>query len=263
MRLGVIGYKGFIGSAIVRAANLKGFEVELIGKDYQLEKTGCFDAIVDANGNSRKYIADTDPHSDFLMSVASVSLRATILRARTYVYLSSGEVYGPVQTITNSEETLIDRSIRKSNYGFHKLLAESLISHYAERSLIIRLGGFVGPGLVKNPVFDILNGNPIRVNPRSKFQFIDIDFASNLILDLVGNRSSGIFNLASKDTITPEQIGSIAGVAVNCLHSDLPLEHHELNIRKLESTLMTTIPSTKIFVSEFILWRARLGAKCV
>ena len=48
-----------------------------------------FDAIVNANGNSKKYLAEQDPQLDYEMSVESVSRSLADFRFETYVFISS------------------------------------------------------------------------------------------------------------------------------------------------------------------------------
>ena len=181
--IALIGSTGFIGSAFARA--LEARSVKFIALERDAIYNQLVDVVIDANGNSKKFIAEKHPHFDFQSSVASVSSRLTSLRYSTYVYLSSGEVYGVDQYVSNSSEDVCILEPARSYYGMHRRLAEFLVGAHAKRNFIFRLGGFTGNGLRKNPVYDIVNGNALFVHPDSAFQFMDVDFAANLMLDLL------------------------------------------------------------------------------
>ena len=251
MIVGLIGSNGFIGSAISRQLNLRGVPTINIFKHTDLASIGPIDVLIDANGNSRKYIADTDPLLDFDLTVKPVLSRLVNIKPKTYVYLSSGEVYGEVQNLDTTIEDRLSASTQRSNYGMHKYLSELLVQQYSNRYFLIRLGGFVGAGLKKNPVFDIFNSQPLRVSPKSKFQFMDVDYAATLLLDLIERASPGAYNLSSVGTIALSEVCTIGKKPLldRCeLHR---MEYHELSVQKIQNTLGIEVPSTTEFVTRF------------
>jgi len=251
MIVGLIGSNGFIGSAISRQLNLRGVPTINIFKHTDLASIGPIDVLIDANGNSRKYIADTDPLLDFDLTVKPVLSRLVNIKPKTYVYLSSGEVYGEVQNLDTTIEDRLSASTQRSNYGMHKYLSELLVQQHSERYFIIRLGGFVGAGLRKNPVFDILNNQALRVAPQSKFQFMDVDYAAAILLDLINRASPGIYNLSSVGTITLDEIFTIGKKPRRDKYESNRMEYHELSVQKIQNALALQIPSTTDFVSRF------------
>ena len=54
--------------------------------------------------------------------------------------------------------------------------------HSTRNWLILRLGGFVGLGLKKNPIYDILQGGPLWLAPESELQFLQVEFYPNILL---------------------------------------------------------------------------------
>jgi nucleoside-diphosphate-sugar epimerase len=241
--IALIGSTGFIGSAFARA--LEARSVKFIALERDAIYNQLVDVVIDANGNSKKFIAEKHPHFDFQSSVASVSSRLTSLRYSTYVYLSSGEVYGVDQYVSNSSEDVCILEPARSYYGMHRRLAEFLVGAHAKRNFIFRLGGFTGNGLRKNPVYDIVNGNALFVHPDSAFQFMDVDFAANLMLDLLFEAPPGVYNICGRGTLKVSQMLAILNPRLQPFFQADRMEHHELNLAKLEFYSKKSIPSTK------------------
>lgn len=215
--LAVIGANGFVGSAFVRQGGAAGFEVASITRENYASFVGhSFDVVVDAAANSKKYLADADPKEDFRLSVEHRLNTLMDFRAGTHLHVSSVDVY---DDLTTPETTREDRSIdvsKTSRYGFHKLLAEEMVRHYASDWLIVRLAGMVGPGLRKNPVFDILNGLPLRIHPDSQYQFMVTDEAARISLALLerGSRKE-VVNVCGKGLISPKTVAQMAQLPLN------------------------------------------------
>ncbi|MCX7723331.1 MAG: NAD(P)-dependent oxidoreductase [Verrucomicrobiae bacterium] len=218
MRVTVIGAKGFVGSAFVRL--LKDVsEIELVEVTRETFGAHCgieSDVVIEAACNSRKYLADQDPAADFQAS--AVHRLESLLKypARLHVHISSVDVYPELDSpCTTTEDALIDPS-RCSRYGFHKWLTEQLVLHYAKQWLIFRLAGMVGPGLKKNPVYDILHGQPLRVHPDSRYQYMHTDDVARICWELVRRGfQNKIFNICGTGTVTMRRIAELAGRPLN------------------------------------------------
>ncbi|MBU4461359.1 MAG: NAD-dependent epimerase/dehydratase family protein, partial [Verrucomicrobia bacterium] len=62
----VLGAKGFVGSAIAAEAARRGWRVVAVDKEEYAAAVGTScDLLVNANGNSRKYLAAQDPKLEF------------------------------------------------------------------------------------------------------------------------------------------------------------------------------------------------------
>ena len=142
----------------------------------------------------------------------------------------------------------IGRLVRKC-----ELLAEQLVQHYASAWLIIRLAGMVGPGLRKNPVYDILQQQPLRIHPDSQYQFMLTRDVARCVWALVERRITGeIFNLCGKGLITPREIASLAGRSMDLSLMDSS-SHPRIvyvNTAKIESIL--SLPETRTSITKFI-----------
>jgi nucleoside-diphosphate-sugar epimerase len=209
----LLGGNGFVGSGFVKYLNEIGIPFIIIGRDnyHQLIGSEC-DVFINANGNSKKFLAKNDPKMEFQASVASVRNSLIDFKFKKYVFLSTSDVYPdcsmPELTL---EDTLLNVA-KQSPYGFHKHIAELCVQHGAEDWLILRQGGFVGQGLKKNAVFDILYGDKLWVHPESRFQFINTEDSARLVIDLIQQNIYGqIFNLTATGTISANQIMYLVG----------------------------------------------------
>lgn len=209
--IGIVGANGFVGSALVDHFTTSGYEVTSITREnFGKYQSSHFDILIDAAGNSKKFIADENRMLDFELTVRHRMQTLLSFNAPLHVHISSVDVY---QDLTdperNTEETTVDLGAN-SNYGFTKRLAELIVQRHAPQWLIFRLSGMVGPGLRKNPVFDIANGFPIRINPDSSYQFCSTEYVANLIRTVVekGVRDE-IINVAGRGQVTPRDIAKV------------------------------------------------------
>lgn len=249
----VIGAKGFIGSAVAAEAAARGYCVTAVDLDnYQELKGAEADLLINAAGNSRKFIDDQDPVKGYELSVTSVMNVLHDFRFKFYVQLSSGAIYPDEGSPhKNSEETPLQTS-EMTRYGFHKWLAEQLVRHYAPKHLIVRMGGFVGPGLKKNALFDLLTGGPLFVHPDSEFQYMDTRDLAKAVFALCEGAAGKetLFNLSARGTVSVRQAAGWAG-------RELPEEafkrsrtRAELNVDK--AARIVTLPETGETVRRFI-----------
>lgn len=184
MKIIVLGGDGFLGSALFSRAQREGHETVGITRDtYEAQKGLSCDVFVNANGSSKKYVADHDPSLDFDLATRSVMRSLHDFKFGLYIYVSTVVVYNrPEDPAQTSESSAIDPA-RLTPYGFHRFLAEWIVRRYASRWLILRVGGLVGPGLSKGPVFDIVSGLESTLDPSSRFQFVDTRFVASVLLE--------------------------------------------------------------------------------
>ena len=247
----IIGGKGFVGSAFVRASAAIGKEIMVIDRQNYGEFIGkSCDVLINADGNSIKFLAQQNPIQDFDASVRSVRASLMDFAYECYVYLSSCDVYPDCSSPqTTSEDQELDVS-KQSAYGFHKYLAEQCVRHVAKRWLIIRFGGFVGPGLKKNPVFDILNGGPLWLDPESELQFMHTDQVANIVLTLLDRGlHHEILNICGMGVVKLHEVMNQTGKHVP-VQPGSPKVRYEANLNKISA--LTEIPETRLTVFNFV-----------
>ncbi len=249
----VLGGHGFVGQAVVAVAKAKGYHVTAVSRDnYESVKGATCDVLVNANGNSRKFLARENPPADFQASVESVLHSLMDFKTDRYIFLSSIDVYSNVRDPeANRESTSIDPS-QLSPYGLHKFMAEQLVRYYQPEAVILRMGGFVGPGLWKNPIFDLITGQQLRVHPDSAYQYMPTAELARIVFELIEtNMRSECFNVAGSGTV---RIREIAEMIPDCALSDQgdwsDPEHYEINTDKLSA--LTVLPESRYSVERFI-----------
>src|ERR1035441_4342456 len=185
----ILGGKGFLGSSLVRHCRALGWDHVAIDRDEYASFVGArCDLLVNASGNSRKFLARQNPVEDFDLNVRSVRKALEDFHFGVYVHFSSADVYPDSSSpATTREDVPIDPACQ-SPYGFHKYLGEQCVRHKAAEWLILRLSGFVGPGLQKNPIRDILSDQRLWVSPDSEFQYMHTRDLARIVFELAINR---------------------------------------------------------------------------
>lgn len=249
----VLGGRGFVGSAIVEEARARGCAVTLVEKDdYDTHIGASADLLVNANGNSKKYLAAQNPELEHELSVRSVEKSLQDFRAGRYVHLSSIDVYPDVRNPAHNRETAAIDPSKLSVYGLHKHEAEERVRAQAKSWLMIRMGGFVGPGLWKNSIHDLLKRQSLRVHPDSEYQYLHTRDLARIVFDLVeAGVEKEIFNVAGDGVISPRAVAAmIPGCDLSGLPPGLPRERYEINVDKIRAR--AALPRTVETVREFV-----------
>ncbi|MCZ7591965.1 MAG: NAD-dependent epimerase/dehydratase family protein [Kiritimatiellae bacterium] len=254
----VLGATGFVGSAIVREAKVRGLSVLEIGRaNYQPGLSARW--LINANGNSKKYLAREQPAHEFDLSVRSTMRSLHDFNFERYCFLSSIDVYDNVCDPANNGEDAVIQRDKLSPYGLHKLMAEDLVRHYAPHWLILRMGGFIGPGLRKNSIYDLLKGVPLRVHPDSRYQYQHTQSLAAIALDLLaGGAEREVWNVAGAGVI------SVREIAEWIPNAQLPPligtpERYEINIARLQARreVASTRDTVRQFVEDVLAGRER------
>ncbi|ADE39231.1 NAD-dependent epimerase/dehydratase family protein [Candidatus Puniceispirillum marinum] len=250
MRYFVLGGEGFIGRAIVSHFERQNADVQVITrKNYQSLIGESCDIFINANGNSKKYLADKDPELEYQLSVESVRKSLKDFYFKKYVLLSSGEVYPDVSTGRLCEEDEEINEDNLSNYGKNKRMAEREVQQACSNAIILRLGGLVGKGLSKNPIYDISHNEKLWVSADSEMQYVNVAFAAKFISELLDKSHSGIYNLTGKGhLILSDLINAVSSKSE--ISPDTPLVKYNLSVKKACEIL--EVPATTVTVMEFL-----------
>lgn len=203
MKALILGAQGLAGSAFMRVWPGMGIEcIPVTRANYDAMRGASADLFVNANGNSSKRLANEDPVGELERSVAPVLRSHEDFSFGRYVLLSSADVYEDTTSVeTTREDTPIDPG-RLSPYGRAKWLAEAAARRRDRPLLVLRLGGLIGPGLRKNPVYDLLHGDRIFVDPESRFGYLHTDDLAALALQLVTEHPAAeLVNVAGRGLV--------------------------------------------------------------
>lgn len=247
----IIGGNGFVGSAIARACERRNLPYQKITRENIDEFTdSACEILINANGNSKKFMSEREPLWDFDASVKSVRASLVNIKADKYIHISSCDVYPDCSSPEFTKEDQVIDVTKQSAYGFHKYLAELCVMRHAPKWIIFRMGGFVGEGLKKNAIYDILQGGPLWLDPESELQFIDVDKAADLIVDVAISQKSGeIYNICGKGTVRIGDVIALANKEVSIM-PEAPRVRYEISIEKMQEIL--ELPNTKEDVFEYV-----------
>jgi len=195
----ILGGNGFLGSAFCDFFKNNNIRFESIAKNNYKNYIGkkC-DIFINANGSSKKYLYETNQLLDFELNVFSVYKTFKDFKFKTYVYLSTSDIYGSNVNLSSSDEKTLVDSKSLSGYAFHKYISENLVKYFCRKWFIFRLNGFVGKKLKKNIIFDLLNYIPLFIKPTSKIQFMDTKKMAECIFEIVkkNKKINNVYNLS-------------------------------------------------------------------
>ena len=195
----LVGATGFVGQTLARQTR---FDRSYRSTDIANIRYGVFDIVVCAAAPAQKWIANRNPVADRETIESLIRQLETVSCAR-FVLISTVDVFkNPVAV---DEGTNIDETGLQP-YGLNRRLLEVFVAKHFRNHLIVRLPGLVGPGLRKNVIFDLLNGNNLDlIDSRGVFQFypmvnlwkdIELAMRANLCLLHLTAQAVGVADVA-------------------------------------------------------------------
>ena len=161
----LIGSSGFVGSTLLRQTN---FDALYRSTNIAEIDGRSFDTVVCAAAPAQKWIANREPAAD-RRNIEALMAHLDALQCRRFVLVSTVDVFR--EPVGVDEDSAVDEAALHP-YGLHRRLLERFCAQRFERCLVVRLPGLVGPGLRKNAIFDLLNGNNLQaIDARGVFQF--------------------------------------------------------------------------------------------
>ena len=247
----LLGGRGLVGSAFARVCEASGLPFAILDREtYASYRGQSCSLLINANGNSRKPLAKEKPLEEFDASVRSVRASLVDFRFERYIHLSSCDVYPDCSSPETTREDVAPDIARQSPYGFHKYLAEQCVQHAAADWLIFRFGGFVGPGLRKNAIYDILHGGRLWLDPLSELQFLHTEDAARIVLDVAARGvTREVFNLCGRGVIALSEVIERTGRDV-VLQPGASRVRYDVSIEKISR--LVEVPETRSAVLSFV-----------
>lgn len=247
----LVGGGGFVGSGLARYCARRGLPHTVVTRANYAEHVGRrADLLVLAHASSKKVLARERPLADFDESTRSVRAALLDFPAERVLLVSSCDVYPDCSSpMTTREDAVVDVTAQ-SPYGFHKWLAEECVRHAARHWLVVRYGGFVGPGLKKNAIFDILKGGPLWLDPASRLQFLHTDDAARLTFALLDRGlDREVVNLCGRGLVELSEVAAWAGGPVP-VQPGSPTVRYDASIEKVSR--LVDVPETRATVRAFV-----------
>ncbi len=130
---------------------------------------GHFDTVVCCAAPGTKWKANADPVSD-LNGVTRLVHSLAALSAQKFILISTADVFGQPVDADEGDDPNPDCA-----YGHNRHWLERQVVRIFPNVSIIRLPGVVGPGLKKNPIYDMQNEHRLEhLNPDSVYQWYDV-----------------------------------------------------------------------------------------
>ena len=204
----VLGGKGLVGSSIVSRLDSNGYHVISVDIENYNDYIGEYcDVFINANGNTYRYKANSEPLWDYNSSVSTVVKTFSDFKYNKYIYFSTIDVYNNLYEKKSNMESVYINPTKHDYYGFHKWVSERLVEKYCLNYIILRLGTVLGDKLKKGPIYDLLHNNTLYMSIKSKLTFIDTDSIANAIMLLmVENNSADIFNVSGTGYVEVQEL---------------------------------------------------------
>lgn len=232
--LAVIGSLGMLGSDLVKY--LQRYHQKVIGIDrnnYNQYQGHCFDVVINANGNSKKYWANDHILADFVASTVSVYNSLFDFPCNTYIYISSSDVYENHSSEKTTYESEIIDPKNLSPYGLHKYLSECIIQNVMTDYIILRSSMILGTTLKKGLLFDILHKSRLFITDKSRYQMITTNELAKIIHFLLNhNITKKIFNIGGRGVVAISEISHYIKKSVD-FPQDGETHIYQTNVSKL------------------------------
>lgn len=212
--IGITGADGFIGRQLSRV--LEGQSFKLIKYDLnnldirnEIDLSNEIDVLYHLAAINKPYFSKLNPAETFKANVlGTLNLLEAVRKSniKKIIFTSSILVY---KDLTKTKETDLVGYNGIYPYGLEKIIGEEYIKIYSDLLgidyMIFRISGAYGPGMYKNPIFDIIQGlknNKIKlyINKNSIYNFIYIDDIISALIKALDWKND-IINLCSDENL--------------------------------------------------------------
>lgn len=214
----LVGHTGFVGGNL--AARHR-FTACFNSKNIESIRGRNFDMLVVSGMPAAKWLANRDSLGD-RATLDSLWSNLAKCEAKSVVIVSTVDVYPVPRGV--DEGTMIEPMFQEP-YGKHRYELERRASFQFPRVLGVRLPGLYGPGLKKNAIYDLMNGNQVeKIHPDAKYQFYNLNrLWSDIRIALEAGLK--VVNLATEPVSMREVARAEFGHAFGSAPGSLPAEY--------------------------------------
>ena len=165
----LIGHTGFVGGNLARQAD---FSACFNSQNIEEIAGRAFDRLVFAGAQAKKWWANQQPEEDWAGIARALDAMSDVTAERP-VLISTVDVLGASDAHANEGTPVEINGLHA--YGLNRRRLEEAFHKQFDHGLIIRLPGLFGPGLKKNVLYDLAQGNLLdKINRDSWFQYYDL-----------------------------------------------------------------------------------------
>lgn len=188
--IGVVGFKGFVGSSIYEKLFVKHEVIGIDRNNYFKNQSTNYDILINSAMPSKRFWAKLNPEKDYEETVIKTKNLMRDYNYSKFIHISSVSARCQPETI----------------YGKNKKKSEDLVKKN-NNYLIIRLGPMYGNKLNKGVLIDLVNNKKVFCNSNSKYSFTNLDFISSWISRNL--KFSGLIELGSQNYIILDKLREI------------------------------------------------------
>jgi dTDP-4-dehydrorhamnose reductase len=193
LNIGLLGYKGFIGSEISRFLQLnKSYTTTRISRELFTNKkirNLDFDLLIHAANPAKRFFANSNPEIDFWNTVEKTNEIINCFNFKKLLLIS----------------TLSCRTQPNSIYGKHRLICEELA--YRNNGAVVRLGPLFGGSRKNDTLHDILNNRDVYYASNTKYCYANVEWVANFIVNnLFLLHDNKITEVGARDYVSLEEI---------------------------------------------------------
>ena len=188
-KIGIIGFKGYVGSAIAREFKKKKiFFLGLTRENHKNFINTKFDYLINCSLPSKRFWAKKNPKLDFNETVKKTEFFVDNFKFKKFIQISS----------------VSSRCQKNTVYGKNRMKSERIIKK-CKNFLIIRLGPMFDKTLTKGVLIDLLKSQTVFVNKMSKYSFTNLKWIAAWIVKNF-NIKTGLIEIGSRDHIILENL---------------------------------------------------------
>ena len=214
MEILTTGVRSGLGRYIHENLGGVGLTRQQSGKEFQKIKNRGVDTIIHCAFNTARGI-NSESLFSYLEDNVFLTKELVSIPHQKFIFISSIDVY-PKSESVHSESEVIEVDSVDGIYAITKLISESIVKQHCPDFLILRCSAFLGKYSRRNSLLRIIEDENcvLTLSGESEFYYILYPDVLEFIKYAIDNGLTGIYNVASSDSITLSEVADILGKKV-------------------------------------------------